>query len=120
MVAPCALGPPDRLYLPGSSTKFFSVSAALDDLGFDHRFQTPVYARGEVKDGALSGDLVLVASGDLTMGGQHGLQRRLPDDEILLEEGRRRSGPGSAVGWQGATPPTGLPRRRRRICCATG
>jgi serine-type D-Ala-D-Ala carboxypeptidase/endopeptidase (penicillin-binding protein 4) len=65
-----ALGPPDRLYIPGSSTKLFSVSAALDDLGFDHRFKTPVYAQGEVKDGALSGDLVLVASGDLTMGGR--------------------------------------------------
>ena len=45
-----ALGPPDRLYIPGSSTKLFSVSAALDDLGFDHRFETPVYAQGEVED----------------------------------------------------------------------
>ena len=65
-----ALGPPDRLYIPGSSTKLFSVSAALDDLGFDHRFETPVYAQGEVEDDTLSGDLVLVASGDLTMGGR--------------------------------------------------
>src|SRR3954464_7890842 len=65
-----ALGPPDRLYIPGSSTKLFSVSATLDDLGFDHRFETPVYAQGEVKDGTLSGDLILVASGDLTMGGR--------------------------------------------------
>ena len=32
-----ALGPADRLYIPGSATKPFSVSAALDDLGFDHR-----------------------------------------------------------------------------------
>src|SRR5215208_6385858 len=65
-----ALGPPDRLYIPGSSTKLFSVSAALDDLGFDHRLKTPVYAQGSVKDGTLSGNLVLVASGDLTMGGR--------------------------------------------------
>ncbi len=28
-----ALAPPDRLYIPGSSTKLFSVSTALDDLG---------------------------------------------------------------------------------------
>src|SRR3712207_8227824 len=61
---------PIRLYIPGSSTKLFSVSAALDDLGFDHRFKTPVYAQGSVKDGTLSGNLVLVASGDLTMGGR--------------------------------------------------
>jgi D-alanyl-D-alanine carboxypeptidase/D-alanyl-D-alanine-endopeptidase (penicillin-binding protein 4) len=65
-----ALGPPNRLYIPGSSTKLFSVSAALDDLGFDHRFKTPVYAQGSVKDGTLSGNLVFVASGDLTMGGR--------------------------------------------------
>lgn len=65
-----ALGPPDRLYIPGSSTKLFSVSTALDDLGFDHRFETPVYAQGEITDDTLTGDLVLVASGDLTMGGR--------------------------------------------------
>jgi serine-type D-Ala-D-Ala carboxypeptidase/endopeptidase (penicillin-binding protein 4) len=65
-----ALGPTDRMYIPGSSTKLFSVSAALDDLGFDHRFKTPVYAQGEVENGTLSGNLVLVASGDLTMGGR--------------------------------------------------
>ncbi len=65
-----ALGPPDRLYIPGSSTKLFSVSAALDDLGYDHRFETPVYTQGEVEDDTLRGDLVLVASGDLTMGGR--------------------------------------------------
>ena len=65
-----SLGPADRLYIPGSSTKLFTVSAALDDLGFDHHFKTPVYAQGRVKGGTLSGDLVLVASGDLTMGGR--------------------------------------------------
>jgi serine-type D-Ala-D-Ala carboxypeptidase/endopeptidase (penicillin-binding protein 4) len=65
-----SLGPADRFYIPGSSTKLFSVSAALDDLGFDHRFKTPVYAQGEVKNDTLSGNLVLVAKGDLTMGGR--------------------------------------------------
>jgi D-alanyl-D-alanine carboxypeptidase/D-alanyl-D-alanine-endopeptidase (penicillin-binding protein 4) len=65
-----ALGPTDRLYIPGSSTKLFSVSATLDDLGFDHHFKTPVYAQGGVKNGTLGGNLVLVASGDLTMGGR--------------------------------------------------
>jgi len=72
-----ALGPADRLYIPGSSTKLFSVSATLDDFGFDHRFETPVYSQGQVKDGTLTGDLVLVASGDLTMGG-----RTAPDGSV--------------------------------------
>ena len=65
-----SLGPADRLYIPGSSTKLFSVSATLDDLGFHHHFETPVYAQGKLKNGKLDGDLVLVASGDLTMGGR--------------------------------------------------
>jgi serine-type D-Ala-D-Ala carboxypeptidase/endopeptidase (penicillin-binding protein 4) len=65
-----SLGPAKRLYIPGSSTKLFSVSATLDDLGFDHHFKTPVYAQGKVKNGTLNGNLVLVASGDLTMGGR--------------------------------------------------
>lgn len=72
-----SLGPPDRLYIPGSSTKLFSVSATLDDLGFDHRFETPVYAQGKVRDGTLDGNLILVASGDLTMGG-----RTAPDGSV--------------------------------------
>jgi D-alanyl-D-alanine carboxypeptidase/D-alanyl-D-alanine-endopeptidase (penicillin-binding protein 4) len=65
-----SLGPADRLYIPGSSTKLFSVSATLDELGFDHHFESPVYAQGKLKNGKLDGDLVLVASGDLTMGGR--------------------------------------------------
>ena len=72
-----SLGPPDRLYIPGSSTKLFTVSATLDDLGFDHNFKTPVYTQGKVKNGTLHGDLVLVASGDLTMGG-----RTAPDGTV--------------------------------------
>ncbi len=58
------------MYIPGSSTKLFSVSATLDALGFDRRLETPIYAQGEVRDDTLTGDLVLVASGDLTMGGR--------------------------------------------------
>src|SRR5262249_9421593 len=60
----------DKLVLPASTTKLYSCAAALDALGTDYRFETPVYRRGEVKDGKLTGDLVLVASGDLTLGGR--------------------------------------------------
>ena len=65
-----ALGPADRMYIPGSATKLFTQSAALDHLGFGHHFKTPVYAQGELNNGTLNGNLVLVASGDLTMGGR--------------------------------------------------
>ena len=65
-----SLGPADRLYIPGSSTKLFSVSATLDELGFDHGFKTPVYAQGKLENGKLDGDLVLVASGTLPWVGE--------------------------------------------------
>jgi len=61
----------DKLFAPASVTKLFSVAAALDALGADHRFETPVYARGEIDPkGRLQGDLVLVANGDLSLGGR--------------------------------------------------
>ncbi len=61
----------DKLFAPASVTKLYSVASALDALGPDHRFRTPVYRRGELgADGQLAGDLILVASGDLSMGGR--------------------------------------------------
>jgi D-alanyl-D-alanine carboxypeptidase/D-alanyl-D-alanine-endopeptidase (penicillin-binding protein 4) len=61
----------DRLFAPASVTKLFSTAAALDALGADHRFETPVLRRGEVDSaGELEGDLILIASGDLTFGGR--------------------------------------------------
>ena len=61
----------DRLVKPASVTKLYSVAAALEALGPDHRFRTPVYRTAEVdSNGTLKGDLILVASGDPTMGGR--------------------------------------------------
>jgi D-alanyl-D-alanine carboxypeptidase/D-alanyl-D-alanine-endopeptidase (penicillin-binding protein 4) len=60
----------DRLFMPASTTKLFSCSTALAVLGPEYKFETPVYRRGEVKDGKLEGDLILVAQGDLTLGGR--------------------------------------------------
>lgn len=68
----------DKLFVPASVTKLFSVAAALDALGADRRFETPVFARGEIDaSGRLQGDLVLVASGDLTLGGRTGADGRI-------------------------------------------
>src|SRR5262249_29776477 len=55
---------------PASVTKLFSVAAALVALGVDYCFETPVYRRGELLGTRLRGDLILVASGDVTMGGR--------------------------------------------------
>ena len=55
---------PDKLFVPGSTTKLVTEGSALEILGGDYRFETNVYKTGEVKSGTLMGDLVLVASGD--------------------------------------------------------
>jgi D-alanyl-D-alanine carboxypeptidase/D-alanyl-D-alanine-endopeptidase (penicillin-binding protein 4) len=61
---------PDALLAPASVTKLFSCAAALVALGPDHTQETAVYSRGPVVKGALRGDLVLVASGDVMLGGR--------------------------------------------------
>jgi len=72
----------DQMYVPGSTTKLFSSAAVLEALGPDYRFRTPVYAAvAPGSGGTLDGDLVLVASGDLSMGG-----RTLPDDTIAFTD----------------------------------
>lgn len=72
---------PDQLFIPGSTAKLFSVSGAWHALGADHRFVTPLYAVGERRGATLTGDLALVAQGDLTMGG-----RTRPDGTVAFTD----------------------------------
>jgi serine-type D-Ala-D-Ala carboxypeptidase/endopeptidase (penicillin-binding protein 4) len=65
-----SVGPAERFFEPGSTAKLISVSATLDDLGFDHHLTTPVFALGHKNQHTFNGNLVLVARGDLTMGGR--------------------------------------------------
>lgn len=60
----------EKLFSPASTSKLFSVAALLHAFGDDYKFKTPVYADGTVMNGRLRGNLVLVAQGDLTMGGR--------------------------------------------------
>ena len=56
-------------FLIGSVRKLFSVGALLSTVGADYRFRTPVFRTGTLDQGGrLKGDVILVASGDLTMG----------------------------------------------------
>ena len=61
---------PDAMLAPASVTKVFTCAAALLTLGPDFKFETTVHARGLALNGTLRGDLILVASGDLTLGGR--------------------------------------------------
>jgi len=49
-----------KMFVPGSIMKTYSTSSALQAYGPDYRFHTPVYA--------INGNLILVASGDFSMG----------------------------------------------------
>lgn len=61
----------EKLFVPASTTKLVSVGAALDLLGPDYRFRTPVYRTGPIAaDGTLDGDLVVVAGGDPNLSGR--------------------------------------------------
>jgi D-alanyl-D-alanine carboxypeptidase/D-alanyl-D-alanine-endopeptidase (penicillin-binding protein 4) len=69
---------PDIMLDPASTTKLITVATGFDALGSDYRFSTPVYRTAEVgPGGVLDGDLVLVASGDLAMGGRGALEGTL-------------------------------------------
>jgi len=72
----------DKMFCPGSTVKLFTVAAAMDTFGIDYRFKTPVYQRGKITpSGELKGDLILVASGDITTGG-----RTTPEGHIAYTE----------------------------------
>lgn len=81
------------LVIPASTTKLFAAAAALDAYGTDYRFETPVYRRGRVGPrGELRGDLILVASGDLTMGGRNTPEGRIAFTSIDHAEAKVLSG----------------------------
>lgn len=62
----------EKLFAPASCTKLFSVASALDAFGADYRFHTKLHYQGDLdkKNRVLKGNLVLVASGDPTLGGR--------------------------------------------------
>jgi D-alanyl-D-alanine carboxypeptidase len=71
---------PDECFYIGSVRKVFSVGLLLDQVGPNHTYDTPVFRRGKLdSSGVLDGDLILLASGDLTMGG-----RTNPDGSIAI------------------------------------
>ncbi len=70
----------DFHFFIGSVRKLFSTGLSMGELGADHMFRTPVHRQGSVDEsGILEGDLILVATGDLTMGG-----RRNPDGTMAI------------------------------------
>jgi D-alanyl-D-alanine carboxypeptidase/D-alanyl-D-alanine-endopeptidase (penicillin-binding protein 4) len=105
----------DKLLKPASTTKLFSTAAALSALGPDHRFETPVYQRGEVVNHRLRGDLILVAQGDPTLGG------RADKDGHLLFKDHDHIYAGSGLGRAELTdgdPLAGLKELARQVAAS--
>ncbi len=71
---------PDYNFFIASVRKIFSVGELLNQVGPTHTYDTPIYRQGSIgASGVLDGNLILVASGDLTMGG-----RTNPDGTIAI------------------------------------
>jgi len=102
----------DQMFGPASVTKLFSSAAALADLGADYRFVTPVVRRGKVDEGGtLLGDLILVAQGDLCLGGRTG-----PDGALLfVDDDHIYSGSNNRGGVVPTDPLAGLDHLAREV-----
>jgi len=73
----------DNLLCPASTLKLITTGMALKTLGKDYRFQTNVFRDAEVNKGVLNGNLIIVGSGDPSLGsGKAGAK---PTDSLLLE-----------------------------------
>jgi len=96
---------PRTLLVPASSAKLLSAATAIDTVGWNYRFETILETNGTIVDGVLQGDLVVVGSGDPSIGGRGGealtawidslkalgiqsIQGRVVGDDDLLEEPR--------------------------------
>ncbi len=70
-----------RLLTPASTQKLLTSAAAAERLGWDYRYTTRIYSTGTIdSNGALNGDLVLVADGDPTINPRH------PERWAIFEE----------------------------------
>lgn len=112
----------DSAFIPASMLKLLTAAAALDVLGPQRRFATTLETAGDVRDGVLSGTLVLRGGGDPSFGPRFQKDRtattqvledfaddlksagirRIPGD--ILVDDSLFSGPRTAMGW---------PRRER-------
>jgi D-alanyl-D-alanine carboxypeptidase/D-alanyl-D-alanine-endopeptidase (penicillin-binding protein 4) len=84
----------DKLFMPASNQKLITGAAALAILGKEYVWRTPVLMRGSVRNGILTGDLVIVGSGDPSwseaLRDGNALQALQPIVDALQSRGIRR------------------------------
>jgi len=67
----------EKLFVPASNQKVVTAAFALETLGPGYRYRTAVEAEGPVRDGVLTGNLVVRGSGDPTISARFGGVRPL-------------------------------------------
>jgi D-alanyl-D-alanine carboxypeptidase/D-alanyl-D-alanine-endopeptidase (penicillin-binding protein 4) len=68
---------PQKLLLPASNMKLVTLAAAASHLGWDYTYRTTLLANGSISGGVLAGDLIVVGSGDPSIGNVDGSAERL-------------------------------------------
>jgi D-alanyl-D-alanine carboxypeptidase/D-alanyl-D-alanine-endopeptidase (penicillin-binding protein 4) len=68
---------PQKLLLPASNMKLVTLAAAAAELGWDYTYRTRLLSRGAINGGVLAGDLIVVGSGDPSIGNVDGSAERL-------------------------------------------
>ena len=104
---------PQTLLVPASTAKIVSALSAAEAVGWDYTFETSVRATRPIVDGVLTGDLIVVGSGDPTPEGRAGdgfpvwvdalkatglkrVEGRIIGDDDAIDEPR----PGAAWSWE--------------------
>ncbi len=92
------------MFDPGSTMKIYSSATALRLYGPDYRFTTPAYRQGTMTGSTLNGNLVLVGSGDLSLG-----LRDQPDGTLYYESLPKLDQSYADIGLPDAVEPPGNP-----------
>jgi len=69
-----------KLLMPASNMKIVTLAAAAATLGWDYTYETQILAAGRIFGGRLDGDLLVVGSGDPSIGVADGMSDRLFDE----------------------------------------
>jgi len=83
---------PRTLLVPASTAKLVSLASAVDAAGWDYRYETVVRASAPIVDGTIQGDLLIVGSGDPSIGGRAGEQLGAWIDALKAQGLRRIDG----------------------------
>ena len=104
-----------KLFVPASNQKILTTAVALAQLGPDHRFRTIIGTRGEVRDGTLAGDLIIIGRGDPSVSASMRTDAMIPLREVadsltargirriagrVVEGGDAFPGPNISTGWE--------------------